>query len=45
MLGNVVQLPACKFTLHFKLVNICKLFDMMVVGRERDAKNDLWRAW
>lgn len=45
ILENLVQLPACKFTLHFKLVKICKLFDMMVVGRKRDAKNYLWRVW
>lgn len=45
ILEILVQLPACKFTLHFKLGKICKLFDMMVVGRKRDPKNDLWRAW
>lgn len=33
-----MQLPACKFTLHFKVVKICKLFDLLVVGRKRDAK-------
>lgn len=42
---NLVQLPACEFTIPFKLVNMCKLLDRMAVGRKRDAKNDLWRAW
>lgn len=41
---NSVQLPACKATLHLQLVKICKLFDVLVVRRKRDAKNDWWRA-